>query len=410
MNALPNKRRTAHCVALIIVLTGGMSLGQYATDLVAPNSIPCYCQETSIWCGAATAQMVLEGYPGGVNHVYTQTQVWNTIQTYVDDPGLNWATDPDGMRETLMDLGAGTGVNWVIHAKASREALLYSVAYWMAKRKYPVPTLVYGFGHWVLITGVTTDVDPVANSTVSLQLIRIFNPWNNPCPTASSGGVDSTMSDSQWFTSYWYSAGNYSASKWNGNYIAVIEPPVQQGWVRGDTGKVNKGQPISPNEAIDYAYQWLDKYKLLERYKVFTHITPLEPLLVNTEPNGYSEDEHFSGYYVVPFGYEAGRLSHGAVLVNAFTGEFQEAGTFSKPRTLLRQEDAVRLALSYIKCNCDAQVMDVHPKFQPSMETNTPFLPVWQVTLSHTQIGVVTLLVNMEGIVSEQFTQLPPGD
>ncbi len=388
-------------LTLLIALTAGMSLGQTATDLVVPNSIPCYCQETSIWCGAATTQMILEGYPGGVDHVYTQTHIWNTIQTHLNDPGLNWATDPDGMRDTLMDLGAGTDVHWVIFPRPNEDELLFSVAYWMKRREYPAATLVYGFQHWVLITGVTTDADPLTNSTVNLQSIRIFNPSNNPCPTASSGGVDSTMTGTQWFSGYWYTPGNYPASKWNGNYIAVIEPPSEQGRVLADKKRVREGKVISPAEAIDRAYEWLGKYRLWETYKVFQNIAHLEPLLINSD---------LDGYYMVPFGYEQGNLSHGGILVNAYTGEFLEIGVFTRPRLLLQREDAERLALNYVKCDCDAQIRDVRLRFQASMQTNTAFLPVWEVEISHPDFDTLKLFVNMDGWVAKDFIPLPLGD
>lgn len=388
-------------LTLCFALMAGTSLGQYTTDLVVPNSIPCYCQETGISCGAATAQMILEGYPGGVNHVYTQTHIWNTIQTYLDDPGVNWATDPDGLAYTLMDLGPGANVHWVVFHKPDRNELLFSVAYWMAQREYPVATLVYGFQHWVAVTGITTDVSPLTNTTVNLQWIRIFNPASSPCPTASSGGVDSTMNSAKWFTNYWYAPGNIPASKWDGNYIAVIEPPIPSGRVEGEPNKVSTGEVISPAAAIDYAYQWLDMYNLTETYRAFAHITALEPLLVNSEQDGY---------YAVPFGYKEGDFSLGAILVNAYTGEFQEIGTFSQPRRLLQMDDAVRLALNYLRCDCEAEVVDARLRFQPSMQTNTPFLPVWEVFIYHPELEARSLLVSMDGMVADRFILLPLGD
>ena len=58
-------------------------------------------------------------------------------------------------------------------------------------------------------------------------MIEVTDPWNPPCPTASSGGVKSLMTGSNWYANYWYSPGNIPASKWNGNYVAVVEPPVR---------------------------------------------------------------------------------------------------------------------------------------------------------------------------------------
>ena len=397
--------KTKICFLFIFITLGtGLCLSQHSNDMVIPNSIPCYCQETNIWCGAATAQMIMEGYPGGVDNVYTQTFIWNTIQTYLNDPGVNWATDPDGLRDTLMDLGAGPGVNWSIHAEPNSSDLLYNVAYWIEKREYPVATLVYGWQHWIVIVGIETDVNPTTTTTVNLQNIRIFNPSNNPCPTATSGGVDSTMNDTQWFSSYWYAAGNYPASKWHGNYIAVIEPPVQNGTVKKPEKKISQGRLISPDQAIEYAYRALKENKFAETYRVFNNIKHLKPILVNQKRNGY---------YAIPFGYEQGNISHGAILVNAYTGEFQEIGQFTQPKTLLGEDEAIRLALNYTKCDCESYVEYAHLVFQPSMQTNTPFLPVWEVFISNPELkkkGIKSLLVSMDKIVTEGFIPLPLGD
>ena len=51
-------------------------------------------------------------------------------------------------------------------ANASRDGLLFSTLYWMNRREFPAPTLVNQGGHWVVIVGWTTDVEPVAGSQV----------------------------------------------------------------------------------------------------------------------------------------------------------------------------------------------------------------------------------------------------
>src|SRR6185295_14070750 len=93
----------------------------HSVALEGPNSIPSYCQENSILCGAAVGQMILEGYPNGIEHQFPQqcnsgtTCVWAKIVAHRDDSGADWATDPDGLLETLKELGSDPGVNWEIH-------------------------------------------------------------------------------------------------------------------------------------------------------------------------------------------------------------------------------------------------------------------------------------------------------
>ncbi len=149
---LTQKINLALMAIIVFALVGNVS-AQHNVYLQTPNTIPSYCQETNIWCGAATAQMILEGYPGGVEHPFTQTHIWNTIQGHLDDLGVNWATDPDGLRDTLMDLGGDPGVSWNIHTNSNAQSLMYSVVYWMTRRHFPTAALVFGWQHWVMIDG-----------------------------------------------------------------------------------------------------------------------------------------------------------------------------------------------------------------------------------------------------------------
>lgn len=61
------------------------------------GNVTLYGQEICTWCGAACAQMSRNGYPNpGDRLYYTQTALWNTIQTFNSTlpQDTNWATDP----------------------------------------------------------------------------------------------------------------------------------------------------------------------------------------------------------------------------------------------------------------------------------------------------------------------------
>lgn len=400
-------------VLLLASIPMSGSLAQHAISLEVPNTIPTYCQEANNWCGAATGQMTLEGYPGGVEHPFTQTHVWNRIVAHRDDPGAAWATDPDGLRETLMELGGDPGVNWNIHSNSNAQSLMYSITYWMTRREYPTPVLVdpggspYGsFQHWVMVEGFTTDVDPTTNATVNLQFIDIVDPWNPPCATNTAGGVRQTVSGATWYTTYWGVPGNYPASKWHGNYVAVIEPPIKKGVVKAKR-QVEEGKVISQSAAKEHALKWFKKLGFEKRatYAVLRGTVPLGPLLINQEKRGY---------YLVPFGYKEGQLSQGAVLVNAYTGEFEEIGVFQRPFTYLDRERAVRLALSYLDvckekglgCAKDRPLkVQAELIFQTSAQTQNRFMPIWQITFKER-----TVYVTQQERVYDTLTPMLPGD
>ena len=390
---------------LFVFIVVGVVSAQHDVYLETPNTVPSYCQEANNWCGAATGQMILEGYPGGTEHPFTQTHVWNRIVFHRDDPGASWATDPDGLRETLMELGGDPGVNWSIYANSNPQSLMYSITYWMTRRSFPTAVLVnpggspYGsFQHWVMIDGFTTDVDPTTNSSVTLNFIEIVDPWNPPCPTATHGGIRSLVSGATWYGSYWDVPGNYPASKWHGNYVAVIEPPLQEGVAKARK-QVEQGKIISEAMAQEFAMRWFKELKLEERaqYEVLRGSIPLKPLLVNQE---------FKGYYLVPLGQRVGELSQGAILLNAYNGEFQEVGVFQKPFKYLDKDRAVKLALNYL-CACRKEVKDVRAQmlFKSCEQTQVRFIPVWQVTVDR-----VTVYVTQQEKVFDKLTPLLPGD
>lgn len=397
-------------ISTLLILTT-FAFSQTRVDLEIPNSMPCYCQETSIWCGAAVTQMILEGYPGGLDFPHTQTDVWNTIQSYKDDTGVGWASDPDGIRETLMDLGAAPGVNWSIFAKTDKTELMYNVAYWMNRRNYPVAVLINDWAHWVAIVGIETDVDPLTNSTVNLQWIKIFDPWSTSgCPTASSGGVISSMPGTTWYSTsnnYLDNPGNYPASKWNGNFIAVIEPPVQTGKaVVKDCMPILFGKPLPPKFITDMAYRWMTVYNLCKdkTYQVFKKLKALTPVLVN---------QYHGGYYLVPFGYENGNIVQGAMVLNAYTGAFEEIGAFQQPRAYLTEAEATRLARDYVSCECEAQVTAAELIYTPFPQTPNRYTPVWRIKISSAELqsrNIEYLYVTQLGIVLEALSPQPLGD
>jgi hypothetical protein len=133
-------------------------------------------------------------------------------------------------------------------------------------------------------------------------------------------------------------------------------------------------------------------------YSILRTNTPLVPYLVSAK---------FKGYYIVPLGYKEGRLSQGAVLVNAYDGQLQEIGVFDRPIQYLDRDEAVRLGLKYL-CGCkeeEAARVRAELVFEPSAQTQSRFLPLWLVT---SERG--TVFVTQDGSVLRELTRLPLGD
>ena len=385
----------------------------HTVDLVTSNSIPCYCQEDAYWCAAGTSQMILEGYPS-TNHVYTQNHIYNTCQANNGD-AVTWSpgTDPIGVRDTLDALDGSSSAVWVIYSNPSAQSVMWKTSYYMTKYGYPTAVLVdsgnpsWGsFDHWVAITGFVTDVDPTSNFSVTLQSIDLHDPGKSPCPSASSGGIDITVSGSTWYSTYWATPGSYSGSDWDGEYVVVVEPPEEDGVVRAPAQRLGPGE-ISPEDAIQSAQQWIDEQGFAEReeYAALRYTVPVEPILADPQA------EYTGSYYIVPFVYEETEESPIAVLVNAFTGEPQEIGAFAHSVSHIREHDAFVLARRYL-CLCWMEEIEYSAELAmiPIAGVFTRFLPVWRVTLFPVDQPPETVFVFQNGDVIAQPTPSFPGD
>jgi len=97
---------------------------------------------------------------------------------------------------------------------------------------------------------------------------------------------------------------------------------------------------LSPQQAAEHANRWVKELNLAQkpRYGLLrrSDIVTLQPIVVHDKPQMDRKEERPIHYYVVPFGLrtesERGRqLARMAILVNAYTGDFEEITTFGKP-------------------------------------------------------------------------------
>ncbi len=374
-------------------------------------NVPLYGQELCVYCGAASGQMIRNGYPNPADRLFfTQTYIWNTIQvnnsTLPADSG--WATDPHGLRACLQSLSNPPGVHWAEFAGTSRDAVLFDLLYWMNRLEYPVAVLINHGGHWVVVVGFTTDVEPVSGSTPTLQSIIIHD------PEPHNVGTDSTMTGAQWFSGPWNGAISYAGS-WLNKYVAIVEPPVEKGVVKVKRVRRTGEQLLSPAQAVEHAKRWIaelnlaeqSKYKLLGRDDVHN----LKPLLVREEMPG-EQDKIVPHYYIVPFGIKSEygvrevRMARVCVLVNAFTGNFEEVTAFGKPMRYLVEEEVLEIVAEAMHTEREKlRDASLTLMFQPSDITHVRTWPFWQV-----KIGERTIYVDQLGKLYGKLLPSIPGD
>lgn len=382
----------------------------YIKDLSA--NVPLYGQEQCNYCGAASGQMIRHGYPNpGDRLFYTQLNIWNTIQ--VDnsmdpaDVATAWATDPQGLRACLQSLNNPAGVHWAEFVEASRDAVIFDMLYWMNIREFPSAVLINQGGHWVVIVGFVTDVEPVSGSAPTLQTISIHD------PEPHNVGTDTLMTGAQWFAGPWNGAVVY-AGTWHNKYVAIVEPPFEKGEVKVKKVTRTGRKLLPPAEALKHAKRIIDEMNLAEqsKYKLLGHkdVVNLEPILVREEIPGSQEKN--VAYYIVQFGFKnefgerKSRMARVCVLVNAYTGQLEEVTTFGKPVRYLPKEEILEIVATAMNMEQEElKDVDATLMFQPSDITHVRAWPFWRV-----KIGSRTVYVDQLGKLYGKLLPSIPGD
>lgn len=298
-------------------------------------SLPPHSEEALTWCGPATAQMIMEGYPSGACSK-PQDEIWVAIEAGKTEPA--WDTDPNGLKAALMSLCPAPGVSWSVFSNTNAQALMHSVAFWMTKRKFPTAVVLETAAHntyaphqehWVAVKGVVTDKDPTTNPTVTLEMVW----FTDPAVPLGDPPLQRLVTGTTWYTEF--KAVTKATSGFNGKFVAVVEPPPSPGRAIAGT-EVLTGTVISTAKALQLAAQSVGNLRLtqFEPFRRLTNARPMEPLLVNPARGGY---------YLIPFTLN-GRDAEFAILLNAYTGTFQEVGSF-KPTRFVSQREAVERAL-----------------------------------------------------------------
>ena len=381
----------------------------FIKDLSA--NVPFYGQQQCDWCGAASAQMSRNGYPNSADRLfYSQQDLWNTIQLHNSTlpADVIWATDPHGLTGCLQSLDNPAGVNWVEFAEPAGNALLFEILYWMDQRSYPAPVLINRGGHWVIIVGYVTDVRPVAGSNPTLRTITIND------PDAHKNGTTTLFTAAQWRAGPWNGSIIFSGT-WLNKYVAVIEPPAQAGNVVVQVVSRTGETLLAPQQAVRFAYRGIEEYQLdrQPKYAFLAHekVVAGGALLVQEGIGArpFGETPH---YYIVPFGFrhdfaEGGsQLTRVVILVNAFTGAFEEVTTFGQPIRYLPKWEALAIVASALHQDLhEFKDVEAGLRFEPGDITHIRAYPFWEIKLDER-----TVYVDQLGKLYGKFLPSIPGD
>ena len=214
---------------------------------------------------------------------------------------------------------------------------------------------------------------------------------------------------------------------WLGKYVAIVEPPVVKGKASVKQVKRTGRKLLSSSQAAAAARRWIEEHRFAEmpKYGLLArkNVEQLTPLLVREEPPVPPLDQRgrtrqlsrasvVPHYYIVPFGIrgETDRcgtpLARICVLVNAYTGAFEEITTFGKALKHLTEREARSIAANALgSASSQLRGAEVTLMFQAGDITHVRTYPFWRVRL-----GNRTLYVDQLGTVYGKLLPAIPGD
>jgi hypothetical protein len=369
--------------------------------------VPTYGQVNSVFCGPATAQMMMMGTPGPTQHnmCYEQDRIFEEIRSHSREC-CDFFTDPDGLRGALMSLNPPEGGTYSIFhgVEDQKKKVMHAVLYWIAKRRYPAALLTNKGSHWVVVTGFCSDRDPQTGDVGDFT-IDINDPFVLPRPqgsfcagaAADTEGTVRTVNAGD-FYQYDWSYPNTYGSVWRDRYVAIVDPPSISAAANARQ-VLERGRPIGGDAAAEAAARHVAERGLggRRRFGFILDITPPRAFLVNQDR---------SGYYLVPFDADNGR-SLGAVLVNAYNGDFQEIAAFAQPTRYIDADEAITIARhsAGVGASISAEASLV---FRVSEQTSSRYQPLWEVTFPAAPT-TTTRYVSQDGLVFSELTDPPLG-
>ena len=304
-------------------------------------------QDAGYYCGAASAQMVLNSIGAGLlgqAGLYADNHSHSTAET---DPTMNWATAPDGLTWTLNDREPG-GYYFVENALTNEDTISRKIAWTIEHYNVAPCALIMGSAHWIVVRGMEVSKAPTnsGDTDYTISHFRVNDPWPpvpssnywpNPTPGAPPphnatdgcgvgglrGVADEVISYTQWKNTYMTGV---SQGYWNGKYVAVCDPelpPVRRGPSLPRERRFNGDRIIPVRDAISIGTEWIERNLSKDEAwgRVLRETRPAAEEACITVQRLDRLDDY---YYLIP--QVTGRgLTNAVVAVDARFGDFQQA-------------------------------------------------------------------------------------
>jgi hypothetical protein len=377
------------------------------------TQVPMYNKSKPNYGGPACCQMAMDGYPPGATPCHiNQNTIWNYIQANnkeggVGPWGIGWYADPYAVTKVLNDL-CPPQHSWVDVSGTDRDTVLYTLFRWMANYKYASLVCVFAHDYWDALVYYRTSDDPRTVTNPTLEYIGWYEPGD-------FGTQYKQVSGSLWKTSpaYWGQPCP-SGQIWKGKWVGIGEPPEVEGSVHIESVPRVGKELISPEDAVRAAQKFIAQ-QLQEKSDFFMRclidVQPAQPMLVRELPIMREREvtaeheepsrEECVRYYVVPFTQRweidrsGERLARLSVLVNGYTGRFEELCVFPQPVRYLSEREVHWIAIRNLGLSKrEVRRMEAELVFQPLPPHVSSALPAWQV-----QVADRKLFVTQAGLV-----------
>lgn len=348
---------------------------------------PYYTQDTSYYCGAASAQMILDSEEIGI--YVDQATLYSYIHSHNQCSG--WATDPKGLRDVLNHYSS----YFIYYTPTSQENGVKKLAYTIDKYGVPPSCLIYGCQHWVVVRGVFTDVQPTTASSYTIYGFFVNDPWYGSDTLGENKYIDiDTWKDDYFIGCSWCGASGTT-------FISVVDPdPLQVVRIEYPQIMARKPKIISESEARMHAEKYLRSFKSQEIFRkhfkeAFDHIETAivgSPLLVKRT------DREKSAYYIIPL--QRDEMTSGAMIIDAYSGQYKEASYVKKPikyvpelqekraielfrkklpHLIVKKADIKEKFLKPIRITPkDVKIVTMERVWEPSIQTQNPYYPMWK--------------------------------
>ncbi|MFT4110398.1 hypothetical protein [Propionicimonas sp.] len=189
-------------------------------------------QDTDYYCGAASAQMVLQQCGSGLVDqatLYADNHAHSTAES-------GWYTAPDGLTWTMNNHQSTK--YFVLDARDDEDSMSRIIAWTIHHYQISPIAMVYGWAHWIVVRGVTTSATPTSflDGGYTISGFDVNNPWpptpappgppphtsGDVCGTGGTRGVaDEHISYATWQADYMT---GIPSGHWAGKFVAVCDP------------------------------------------------------------------------------------------------------------------------------------------------------------------------------------------